>query len=162
MPHISPSLSIIYKEAWLRPSCSFDPISISRYWYVHYPRYQQIPSYALSARPLPRSKMNHEITSPQNPPRYSHRNSSGAVSAAALANQSPTLVQVPGHRCATAIASMERARSNARRCVNCRNMRSAGGRPPVIRRFPCEGIASHDSNSNSHSRKTNRTEEARR
>jgi hypothetical protein len=44
--------------------------------------------------------------------------------------------QVPGCRCATAIASMEQARSNARRCVNCRNTRIAGGRPPAIRRVP--------------------------
>jgi hypothetical protein len=41
------------------------------------PRYQGIPSYALSAHPLVRAKMNHDVTSPQNPPCDSNRPASG-------------------------------------------------------------------------------------
>ena|ERR1700730_15106633 len=41
------------------------------------PRYQRIPSYALSAHSLPHANMIHDITSPQNPPGDSNRNPSG-------------------------------------------------------------------------------------
>jgi hypothetical protein len=41
------------------------------------PRYQRIPSHALSVQSLSRAKMNHDITSPQNPASDSNRNPSG-------------------------------------------------------------------------------------
>src|SRR5882672_134681 len=72
---ISSSLSNTYREHRLRYSRKpAHPVTVP---VRLLPRYQRNPSYALSAHALVRSKMNHEITSPQNSPCLSNRDSSG-------------------------------------------------------------------------------------
>ena len=58
------------------------------------PRYQRIQSYALSALPLPGSKLNHEITGAQNSPCHSNRDTSGN----GLHNRPGQPVSNPGFR----------------------------------------------------------------
>jgi hypothetical protein len=87
----------------------------------------------------------------------------GAASAAALANQSPTLVS--GSRTPMCYCHCEHG-AGAKQCMKMCEL------PQYEKRWwatSChkkssfsKELASHDSNSNSHSRKTNRTEEARR